>query len=1333
MDEHAAIILGDPKRQATASFRGYAYQVARTLLAWFELSLGDVIIVEGAEDFDRLGRADELHQIKTSATNITLRNADVRDAIQNFFNTQERNKNRKFTMRFMTTSLVGTERGDPFSQPGITLWNALRSEPDELRREAGTRAVANFIVETDAFSSELREYCRTEPWLDVFHRIIEPLYFDVGLEELPGVEDQIRTRLALLGEKYGVPPGDAEKALGHLLLVIWRAATDECIDNRRLDRARLLREFEHFTSVSVPKSTLGAISRLQSLVDDLRTELHNATAVRAAIPTRALSSAPPVPADFLHRANVCADISDHLGHGRRVILIGGRQSGKTSALSDYMADQRLDALWLDLSGDDEPARLLRQAAGELAQRHAYSAVVIDGLPSVDTRGDLAPALAIFLAQLESNEIPVLMSSLSEPAAPLQSVVSGTADDSYFLPAFSETEIADLLRQRGCPAQLLNPWTKVLSVTTAGEPLLVNVRVKAIDRAGYPKPTFDDVLQPPKELLTARKDLRLMAYRALQPNEIELLNRLSLVSHPYSRDFGVRLASAEPPLSNPGNIFDSLCGGWIQNAADDRFRTSSLAWNFGVEANGAQWAQSMHASISHAIVATDSITTTDVAAGLMHAFMSNEEAVALSLLSSMFDSSDDVWQAFANAADWLPAMWVGEAHRPINFADRTKALLRLAQIRVSLILHERILPELGAAFAVEYPVDSSERHALITRLLAVTDIVMRMRPQLDVHALMRYSLEWAELVPQFVPQDQLRELAVSLGHDDGDLDLVAVLGFLRCGKIKNIADLEALLDSIEPYGTAIATKYLSLLEVDRTRAHAFIDSTWIGYLESKHTPWSDVAAAFERIAARFSALGTTTLADSTAAVAVGVLTDFGSDPKVAFVTAERLEAIPGLAGGLDLESAIGHALFVDEQYSEAANRLAEVRERREWDGVDLYPGRDFRDAAIASARLGDWSSSANTLLQLANGLRSDPNALWKTAAYFDAAFALVKAGNIDGALHALREGASNLISLTIDPENTAQYMVLKRVGATTLWLAYSDIDTSMDPEPPPACATNLDTSLPEDEPKPPPTPIDAILANALRFEYISMRPDVLATRYEERLLSSTVPFVRASADMLAFFRNARAGGTASVVAMIARICAAVKVLTEQEASDAGYFLVLASFVPALRGTLDANVIAMWRSEAEKAGLEHTLGKTLHCMEGLFVRGDIAAVASMVAHDQNDQLIQVLGSLRYVSVNTPTIEGWLRVHQIWTLFLAQFPDAALSGTFLLGLITDQWRTFQERTILLTTPSVTAPALEAALGAAGTPWQRVRAILVAAAAAAGTTLVQPVRAAIEKRATK
>ena len=147
-------LKADDLRQAGPLFRGVAYQVWQTVSAWIDLDGQEILVVEGAEDLDRIapGRA-EVNQIKNLASSISLRSECVCDALRNYWSIRQKNPERLIRYRFITTASFARESGDPFGvpKPGLALWNeeALR-EPTSLTNE-----LKNFLLSDGSVSRRL--------------------------------------------------------------------------------------------------------------------------------------------------------------------------------------------------------------------------------------------------------------------------------------------------------------------------------------------------------------------------------------------------------------------------------------------------------------------------------------------------------------------------------------------------------------------------------------------------------------------------------------------------------------------------------------------------------------------------------------------------------------------------------------------------------------------------------------------------------------------------------------------------------------------------------------------------------------------------------------------------------------------------------------------------------------------------------------------------------------------------------------------------------------------------------------------------------------------------
>ena len=114
---HDEPINVNPNRQANDALQGYYYQICHTVNSWLDLTDNDILHLEVAEDFDiESDRTFRATQVKHTQDNITLRSQQVIDGINNYWELQINNPNRRVKFRLLTKSKIGKEQGNPFGR-----------------------------------------------------------------------------------------------------------------------------------------------------------------------------------------------------------------------------------------------------------------------------------------------------------------------------------------------------------------------------------------------------------------------------------------------------------------------------------------------------------------------------------------------------------------------------------------------------------------------------------------------------------------------------------------------------------------------------------------------------------------------------------------------------------------------------------------------------------------------------------------------------------------------------------------------------------------------------------------------------------------------------------------------------------------------------------------------------------------------------------------------------------------------------------------------------------------------------------------------------------------
>jgi hypothetical protein len=128
----------NPRRDASATFAGYVYQVNVSVLRWLDLKPGEHLELEAGEDIDLVRKTSAaiesekervLEQLKQISRSITLRSTDALEALANYCQHRKANPMTSLTFRFLTTASVGKER-QPWTGdgPAIMLWEELRTQ-----------------------------------------------------------------------------------------------------------------------------------------------------------------------------------------------------------------------------------------------------------------------------------------------------------------------------------------------------------------------------------------------------------------------------------------------------------------------------------------------------------------------------------------------------------------------------------------------------------------------------------------------------------------------------------------------------------------------------------------------------------------------------------------------------------------------------------------------------------------------------------------------------------------------------------------------------------------------------------------------------------------------------------------------------------------------------------------------------------------------------------------------------------------------------------------------------------------------------------------------------
>ncbi len=372
----------DVSRQATASLRGYVYQLHASASAWIGLGPKDQLYLEVAEDYAELLRdphaVDEVlktTQVKDTreSGNVTLNSSDVLSAIESLYRLKKSNPGREIRFVFLTTSSIGQERTNalPSGLAGLIAWERATSGD-------GVEDVRAALLQRK-LSDDLRAFVADSAIEDLRANLIAPLTFACGAADWRRLEESNRQALVALRDEVQATEEMAYRAYDAVFREVIACAIGP--KPRCLNRDQLLSHLARSTSIPVPSSI--AIRQFSSYAErpigpmpseelrDLANGLIEASAppsVDLLFPDAAAAVKDALKATFsveplltsVHTDNlsVKSTFSELVKHSERMHLVMGQPgAGKTQAL--WRAAKRQLA-----SGDIVPLYLpAGQAAG----------------------------------------------------------------------------------------------------------------------------------------------------------------------------------------------------------------------------------------------------------------------------------------------------------------------------------------------------------------------------------------------------------------------------------------------------------------------------------------------------------------------------------------------------------------------------------------------------------------------------------------------------------------------------------------------------------------------------------------------------------------------------------------------------------------------------------------------------------------------------------------------------------------------------------------------------------------------------------------------------------
>lgn len=670
----------NPKREAIDTMAGYDYQIWTSIEAWMMLGDDELIFLEGAEDIDQVGESDATStQVRRTASKISLNTKYAREAIKNYWSTQEREGNgRHIQYRYVTTSEIALEQNADFAgSTGIEMWHHARHD--------GTAAevMRRYLIGSLEATGTLLNFLETASTATLQEQLFRRFHWVTHMPTIDVVRESVLDRLEQRVADPRVSRFELSKVRDVLFAYCWERVKKGATD-RVLSRAALDREIEKATTVHVALP-LGAVSTMLSAALQL-------PALQQHVASIALLNAgiPEVPYPLLARPDLAATLTTALQRRQPTLLTGSVFKGKTTIAAVVATAFCAKAWWINLS--DRSAAQVKDICTLLTQLiespDAPTLIVLDDLSlNASHKRAYKDALRKLIHRAGTADKSLLLTAQGQSQD-----LSAEAQQDFNLrfievPPLQEKEIEAHCHALGCPtvadAQI---WGALVAAQTGGHPRLVQVRLRELQEAGWPKLRANDLLGTSPAVQTARQLARSLFYESVLPAEAEYTYVAAEFTVRPTREMLLHLGDIVPGLSNAGDVIDKLSGKWLEVHASRRYRVTPILRAVVDENWTKARMQQAHVWLYDAILRCAELSPGDGASLIFHAFVARDGrrlAPAAMRLATMVDT--DIKNEVYKQLSWLLALRPSTG--PYIFPELPMASLMLRHLQFNVAVAE----------------------------------------------------------------------------------------------------------------------------------------------------------------------------------------------------------------------------------------------------------------------------------------------------------------------------------------------------------------------------------------------------------------------------------------------------------------------------------------------------------------------------------------------------------------------------------------------------------------------------------------------------------------------
>ena len=1032
-DEIEKGLTGDPRRCANDAAHGFVSQFWHTVHAWLELSPGDLLFVEGAEDFDVISaQVATATQVKATSSKITLRSSDVIDSIKNFWNTRRKNADRSIYYRFLTTSEKTQEKGAPFGSGvcGLDVWE------QSIRDPSLVESLRSFFITEKCFEGDLKDFIESAPAPELVEKLISRIKWDVGAPEAQAVQEAVNRKLIEFGLIRRVPTWHAVQVASSLLRAIADAAASKA--PCRFEYTDFVQLFDDQTRISIPialheagMSALGSLLFGSLSSTPLMLDLHAASQQKP----------PPLPKTYAPRERILQQAQAQLLDRHIVCFQGSTGTGKT-ILAALVVRSKLNLIWGSLRGLDgrESALALRRLGQVIDEDRSLTTIVIDDLnfdPAFVREYEGVLVGLLFTITSRGGDA-IITSQRAFPPSTNRAIDLGI-DPTLPVPPLAREEIESFAVSLGCPPEKSGPWSKLIHAQTDGHPQLVHAQLLTLSRQQWPTVDINAVVETPKEIAAERAQARMLLV-ALPEAEKRLLYHLSLITGPFRRDHAIKIAELPPAAAAPGEIFDRLLGPWIEPMTANYYRLSPLLANAAGEVWSPDKVTDSREQVGAALLRCGKLTNIEANQILILGFLSRSRSLLFVVSSSILARNVPLQKPIAQSLFWLTALVTDKPVFPEQ--PQINWMLRALQFHVAAALADKNTTAIASRLDVETASEFLGENYELPRLLSILSVLLAFQVRLPPKMLLHFIDEVDRVYSQLAARNDdlgagARQLKTHLSQDTNNEGSVAAILFqfisIRCDGSEDLS--ETLIELRKARGEVVDGFREFFAENDLARM--LVDRAWTGDEKRQPPNWEGCLDVMQDAVEFAEQFNIPSLADAAVRAMVIICDEYLEDRGRAFGILDRI--------GLKLPS---HSnAYVDAYANLLLHDGKNLEALKLWDSVlpnwEIKPTAIDSSAVFAHRKAGIAASGIKEFRRASdyffNGVsKADAAGLRAiaTGMLADSAFSAWLAGDFDRAIALFMEVLKRSEILPNNKSDIPSFRVRKIVGQMLIHIEHA---------------------------------------------------------------------------------------------------------------------------------------------------------------------------------------------------------------------------------------------------------------------------------------------------------